>query len=74
MLSKSSVFMMLLVVAAALVGMSIYQLPGAGTQPQQELQSSVLTQQDRELADRLLPYIIQRIDGQTILQKIDAEC
>lgn len=43
---------------------------------QQQQQSVVGTlvqiQQDKALVDRLFPYIIQKIDGQTLLQKIDA--
>jgi hypothetical protein len=33
----------------------------------------VQIQQDKALVDRLFPYIIQKIDGQTLLQKIDAK-
>jgi hypothetical protein len=44
---------------------------------QQQQQSNVGTlvqiQQDKALVDRLFPYIIQKIDGQTLLQKIDAK-
>jgi hypothetical protein len=48
-----------------------------GPQGQQQQQSNTGTlvqiQQDRELVNRLFPYIIQKIDGQTLLQKIDAK-
>jgi hypothetical protein len=43
---------------------------------QQQQQSNVGTlvqiQQDKELVNRLFPYIIQKIDGKTLAQKIDA--
>jgi hypothetical protein len=46
------------------------------TSPQEaQKQSSIETllqiQQDRALVDRLFPYIIQKIDGKTLAQKID---
>jgi hypothetical protein len=48
-----------------------------GPQGQQQQQSNTGTlvqiQQDKALVDRLFPYIIQKIDGQTLLQKIDAK-
>ncbi len=47
------------------------------TSPQQQQQSNIETlvqiQQDKALVDRLFPYIIQKIDGATLLQKIDAK-
>jgi hypothetical protein len=76
MLSVYSMFMMLLLAIASLVGISdMYQLTKVEAQPQvqQQPQGLALTQQEKELADRLLPNIIQRIDGQTLLQKIDAK-
>jgi hypothetical protein len=47
------------------------------TSPQEaQKQSNIGTllqiQQDKALVDRLFPYIIQKIDGKTLLQKIDA--
>jgi hypothetical protein len=113
MLRKSSMFMMVLLVAASLVGISsaVYHQPevaSAQPQPQQPQQSPqqgqlqspstaasptlgkrltspqgmqqqqqsnvgtlVQIQQDKELVNRLFPYIIQKIDGKTLLQKID---
>ncbi len=102
MLRKSSLFMMVLLVAASLVGISsaVYHQPEVTTaQPQQQqLQSPssapptlgkrltgpqgqqqqqsdvgkmVQIREDKALVDRLFPYIIQKIDGQTLLQKID---
>ena len=45
------------------------------TEPQQQQQSNTATlvqiQQDKELVNRLFPYIIQKIDGKTLAQKID---
>jgi hypothetical protein len=89
MLTKYSVFMMLLIVTASLVGISsIYQPANVETQPQpqpllgspqQKLQqqSNIGTlmqiKEDKELVDRLFPYIIQKIDGKTLLQKIDGK-
>ena len=74
MLSVYSMFMMLLLSIASLVGISdMYQLTKVEAQPQAQQQSLALTQQEKELADRLLPHIIQRIDGQTLLQKLDAK-
>jgi hypothetical protein len=48
-----------------------------GPQGQQQQQQSdvgklVQMREDKALVDRLFPYIIQKIDGQTLLQKIDA--
>jgi hypothetical protein len=47
-----------------------------GPQGQQQQQSNTATlvqiQQDKELVNRLFPYIIQKIDGKTLAQKIDA--
>jgi hypothetical protein len=47
-----------------------------GPQGQQQQQSNVGTlvqiQQDKALVDRLFPYIIQKIDGKTLAQKMDA--
>jgi hypothetical protein len=100
-LEKSSIFLMLLLGTASLVGISsIYQPANVETQPQpqqqqpqQQLQSAptlgkrltgpqgqqqqqsntgtlVQIQQDKALVDRLFPYIIQKIDGNTLIQKI----
>ena len=77
--------MMVLLVAASLVGISsIYQPANVETQPQQpfspqgaQKQGNIGTviqiQQDKALVDRLFPYIIQKIDGKTLLQKIDGK-
>jgi hypothetical protein len=91
MLDKS-IFLMLLIGTASLIGISstVYHQPEVTTaQPntlgkrltspqgmQQQQQSNVGTlvqiQQDKELVNRLFPYIIQKIDGKTLAQKIDA--
>jgi hypothetical protein len=46
-----------------------------GPQGQQQQQSNVGTlvqiQQDKELVDRLFPYIVQKLDGKTLAQKLD---
>src|SRR5215203_2821776 len=105
MSKKYSTFMMVLLGAASLIGISsIYQPTNVGTQPQQQLvppgqiqkQPPIVTQQqpqsttgkiitqqraetlaqameDKQLLDRLFPQIIKRIDGATLLQKIDAK-
>jgi hypothetical protein len=68
MLKKCSIFMMLL--AASLIGMgsATYiqpQVQVAQGQPQQK--APVLGQQERALAERILPYIIQKMDGQMLV-------
>jgi hypothetical protein len=107
MLSTYSMFMMVLLGAASLIGISsIYQPANVETQPQQSQQlvppgqiqkqppivtqqqpqsstGKIITQQgaetlaqataDKQLLDRLFPQIIKRIDGNTLLQKIDAK-
>src|ERR687889_625277 len=110
MLGKTSLSMMVLLVAASLIGISsIYKPANVETQPQpqqqqqqlvppgqiqrqpaivtqQQPQSStgkITTQQQAEtlaqatsdnlLLNRLFPQIIKRIDGNTLLQKIDAK-
>jgi hypothetical protein len=105
MLEKSSIFLMLLLGAGSLVGISssIYKPANVAAQPQpivppgqiqkqppivtqQQPQSTtgkIITQQqaekldqameDKKLLDRLFPQIIKRIDGATLLQKIDAK-
>ena len=45
-------------------------LPGSGGAS--NVGTLIQIQQDKALVDRLFPYIIQKIDGQTLLQKIDA--
>ena len=42
-----------------------------GQQQQSNVGTLVQIQQDRELVNRLFPYIIQKIDGKTLAQKID---
>ena len=42
-------------------------------QKQSNVGTLIQIQQDRELVNRLFPYIIQKIDVQTLLQKIDAK-
>ena len=107
MLEKSSIFLMLLLGAGSLIGISsIYKPANVETQPQQQQQlvppgqiqkqppivtqqqpqsttGKIITQQraetlaqateDKQLLDRLFPQIIKRIDGATLLQKIDAK-
>lgn len=84
-----SVIMMLLLLAASIVGIgSTYKSANVEAQPQPQQQQQQQPQQpaakplskaflaqaaeDRALVDRLFPYIIQKLDGQTLLQKIDA--
>src|SRR5918995_1797684 len=106
MLEKSSIFLILLLGAGSLIGISsIYKPANIETQPQQQQlvppgqiqkQPPIVTQQqpqsttgkittqqqqetlaqateDKQLLDRLFPQIIKRIDGNTLLQKIDAK-
>src|SRR5918994_3326228 len=106
MLEKSSIFLMLLLGAGSLIGISsIYKPANVKTQPQQQQllppgqiqrQPPIVTQQqpqsstgkittqqqqetlaqateDKQLLDRLFPQIIKRIDGNTLLQKINAK-
>ena len=106
MLEKSSIFLILLLGAGSLIGISsIYKPANVETQPQQQQlvppgqiqkQPPIVTQQqpqsttgkittqqqqetlaqataDKQLLDRLFPQIIKRIDGNTLLQKIDAK-
>jgi hypothetical protein len=40
--------------------------------PQQQPLSIQQMQRDKQLVDRIFPYIIERIDGKTLAQKIDA--
>ena len=73
--------MMVLLVAASLVGISsIYQPANVETQPQlpantkglvtqKEFEKSSQVMADKLLLDRLFPQIIKRIDGNTLLQK-----
>jgi hypothetical protein len=74
MLKKYSTFMMVLLVAASLIGIgSIYQPVNVETQPLVKQPSTQVpgAQQflaDKILLDRLFPQIINRIDGATILQ------
>ena len=71
MLRKSSVFMMLL--AASLIGIGSATLiqPQVQVAQGQPLQKApVLKQQEKALADRILPYIIQNMGGQTLAQKV----
>jgi hypothetical protein len=49
------------------------QVQGALERQQSTLQTGLQSIQDRQLAERLLPYIIKGIDGKTLLQKIDAK-
>ena len=42
-----------------------------GAQQQSNVGTLIQIQQDRELVNRLFPYIIQKIDGKTLAQKID---
>src|SRR5919198_633319 len=87
MSSRYSIFMMVLLVAASLVGISssIYKPANVETQPQspaqplpaqKQAQNNILTQQmgqvieDKALVDRLFPYIIQKIDAETLINKI----
>jgi hypothetical protein len=85
MLRKYSIIMMVLLVAASLIGInSIYQPANIETQPQppantrglvtqKDFQSTSQILNDALLLDRLFPQIIKRIDGNTLLQKIDGK-
>jgi hypothetical protein len=46
---------------------------GALERQQSTLQTAMQSIQDKQLAQRILPYIIKGIDGKTLLQKIDAK-
>ncbi len=71
---------MVLFVAASLIGMSsIYQPANVETQPQplikqpsKQFPGAGQALSDTLFLDRMMPKIIQRIDGATLLQKIDA--
>src|SRR5215210_3682746 len=84
MLKKYSIFMMLLIVASLIGISSIYQPANVETQPQPQQQPLVKGPSmkipgaeqflaDKLLLDRLFPQIIKRIDGSTLLRKIDAK-
>ena len=81
--------MLLIVTASLVgIGSIIYNPANVETQPQspaqpppaqKQAQSNIVTQQmgqvieDKALADRLFPFIIQKIDGKTLLQKLDGK-
>jgi hypothetical protein len=46
------------------------QIVGQQISPQQQLSVQQI-KQDKQLVDRIFPYIIERIDGKTLAQKID---
>lgn len=71
MLRKSSVFMMLLAASLIGIGSATYIQPQVQVAQGQPLQKApALGPQERALADRILPYIIQKMDGQTLVQKV----
>jgi hypothetical protein len=71
MLKKSSVFMMLLAASLIGIGSVTYIQPQVQVAQGQPLQKApVLKQQEKALADRILPYIIQNMGGQTLAQKV----
>jgi hypothetical protein len=81
--------MLLIVTASLVgISSSIYKPASVETQPQspaqpppaqKQAQNNIVTQQmgqvieDKVLVDRLFPYIIQKIDGKTLLQKLDGK-
>jgi hypothetical protein len=71
MLRKSSVFMMLLAASLIGIGCATHSQPQVQVAQGQPLQKApVLGQQERALADRILPYIIQKMDGRALVQKV----
>jgi hypothetical protein len=71
MLSKSSVFMMLLAASLIGIGSATHIQPQVQVAQGQPLQKApILKQQEKALADRILPYIIQNMGGQTLAQKV----
>ena len=71
MLRKSSVFMMLLAASLIGIGSATHIQPQVQVAQGQPLQKApVLKQQEKALADRILPYIIQNMGGQTLAQKV----
>ena len=71
MLRKSSVFMMLLAASLIGIGSATHIQPQVEVAQGQPLQKApVLKQQEKALADRILPYIIQNMGGQTLAQKV----
>src|SRR5919107_5943869 len=78
MLRKYSVITMVLFVAASLIGMSsIYQPANVETQPQplikqpsKQFPGAGQALSDNLFLDRMMPKIIQRIDGKVLAEKI----
>jgi hypothetical protein len=84
-----SIFMMLLLVTASLVGISssIYKPANVETQPaqpqplpgtkglvtQKQFETTTQALADKQLLDRIMPLINKRLDGKTLLQKIDGK-
>jgi hypothetical protein len=48
-------------------------LPGSELQKESKFSTLIQIQQDKLLANRLFPFIIDKIDSKTLLQKIDAK-
>jgi hypothetical protein len=53
------------------IGKRLTSPQGAQQQQQSHVGTLIQIQQDKELVNRLFPYIIQKIDGKTLAQKID---
>jgi hypothetical protein len=58
--------------APSTLGKRLTSPQGMQQQQQSNVGTLVQIQQDKELVNRLFPYIIQKIDGKTLAQKIDA--
>jgi hypothetical protein len=58
--------------ASPTLGKRLTSPQGMQQQQQSNVGTLVQIQQDKALVDRLFPYIIQKIDGKTLAQKIDA--
>ena len=58
--------------ASPTLGKRLTSPQGMQQQQQSNVGTLVQIQQDKELVNRLFPYIIQKIDGKTLAQKIDA--
>ena len=58
--------------ASPTLGKRFISPQGMQQQQQSNIPTVVQIQQDKELVNRLFPYIIQKIDGKTLAQKIDA--
>jgi hypothetical protein len=78
MLEKSSILLMLLLGTASLIGISgIYQPANVETQPQplikepaRQIPGAGQVLSDAQFLDRMMPKIIQRMDGKVLAEKI----